>query len=159
MTNSPEKNKRPRRPPARYSQSNKQTSSSQQPKSHSQASSSKANDPCLKNCGPKLKAIFCDQCKSWVNKNCLKRSEEEYKQLQASDKPWFCPTCKDETERTSYRCRINSSSEYSDGNETESISKTNLLTPPKKSKNPKENSLDQHQPVLIPPLSNQTTNP
>jgi len=66
-----------------------------------------------------------------VHKNCLKTSEEEYKQLQASDKPWFCPTCKDETERTSYRCRINFSSEYSDGNETESISKTNPLTPPK----------------------------
>ena len=38
--------------------------------------------------------ISCDMCVSWLHKNCLHMTDEEFTELRGSETPWFCARCR-----------------------------------------------------------------
>ncbi|CAC5392724.1 unnamed protein product [Mytilus coruscus] len=53
----------------------------------------------IHNCDP---AIKCDICKTWIHNSCAVVSNDEYKNIQATNCTWICPLCDETNLSTSY---------------------------------------------------------
>ncbi|CAG2202051.1 unnamed protein product [Mytilus edulis] len=53
----------------------------------------------IHNCDP---AIECDRCKTWIHNSCAIVSNDEYKNIQATNCTWICPLCDETNLSTSY---------------------------------------------------------
>ena len=42
-----------------------------------------------------LEEVYCDECRTWNHRICLKLDQQEYVQLSKSDELFKCPTCDD----------------------------------------------------------------
>ncbi|CAC5392706.1 unnamed protein product [Mytilus coruscus] len=47
-------------------------------------------------------AIECDSCKTWIYNSCAIVSNDEYKNIQATNCTWICPLCDEKNLSTSY---------------------------------------------------------